>query len=118
MCLFIISSPGVMENGLGYEVVKAINPKMVYAEISGYGKRGHGKITGAGTLLLQSMTGLAFTTGNGTNGPVPLVFLVLQIFYARTISAGYFRCTDTEAKTGTGALIEVSLMESLLDFSV
>ena len=57
--------PGVMEKtGFGYEAVKQINPRIIYAVISGYGKEGPWRNKPGQDLLLQSMTGLAFTTGN------------------------------------------------------
>lgn len=109
--------PGVMEkNGLDYATVKAINPKLVYAEISGYGKRGPWKNNPGQDLLLQSMTGLAFTTGNGTNGPVPFGISVADILCGAQLVQGILAALIRRQKTGSGAVIEVSLMESLLDF--
>lgn len=109
--------PGVMEkNGLGYEAVAAINPKMVYAEISGYGKKGPWKNNPGQDLLLQSMTGLAFTTGNGTNGPVPFGISIADILCGAQLVQGILGALIRRQKTGGGALIEISLMESLLDF--
>ncbi len=109
--------PGVMEkNGLGYEAVKAINPKMVYAEISGYGKRGPWKNNPGQDLLLQSMTGLAFTTGNGTNGPVPFGISIADILCGAQLVQGILAALIRRQKTNSGAQIEISLMESLLDF--
>lgn len=109
--------PGVMEkNGLGYDVVKIINPKMVYAEISGYGKKGPWKNKPGQDLLLQSVTGLAFTTGNGTNGPVPFGISIADILCGAQLVQGILGALIRRQKTGSGALIEISLMESLLDF--
>lgn len=109
--------PGVMEkNGLGYDVVKSINPKMVYAEISGYGKKGPWKNKPGQDLLLQSVTGLAFTTGNGTNGPVPFGSSIADILCGAQLVQGILAALIRRQKTGSGALIEISLMESLLDF--
>lgn len=109
--------PGVMEkNGLDYATVKAINPKLVYAEISGYGKRGPWKNNPGQDLLLQSMTGLAFTTGNGTNGPVPFGISIADILCGAQLVQGILAALIRRQKTGNGAVIEISLMESLLDF--
>jgi CoA:oxalate CoA-transferase len=109
--------PGVMEkNGFGYDAVKSMNPKMIYAEISGYGKKGPWKNKPGQDLLLQSVTGLAFTTGNGTNGPVPFGISIADILCGAQLVQGILAALIRRQKTGTGALIEVSLMESLLDF--
>ena len=49
--------PGIMQKaGLDYDEVKAINPKIIYAEITGYGKNGPWKDRPGQDLLLQSMT--------------------------------------------------------------
>src|SRR5688572_21037189 len=109
--------PGVMKKtGLDYDLVKAINPRLIYSEISGYGKKGLWKHKPGQDLLLQSMTGLAYTTGNGNNGPVPFGIAVADILSGAQLVQGIIAALIRRQKTGTGALIEVSLMESLLDF--
>ena len=109
--------PGVMDKlGLGYTTAKEINPRIVYAKISGYGKEGPWKSKPGQDLLLQAMTGLAYTTGNGDNGPVPFGIAVGDILSGAQLVQGIIAALIRRQKTGTGALIEVSLMESLLDF--
>lgn len=109
--------PEVMgRNGLDYVAVNAINPRIIYAEISGYGKTGPWKDKPGQDLLLQSMTGLAYTTGNGNNGPVPFGISIADIMAGSQLVQGILGGLIRRHKTGKGALIEVSLMESLLDF--
>ena len=109
--------PGVMDKlGLGYTTAKEINPRIIYSKISGYGKEGPWKSKPGQDLLLQAMTGLAYTTGNGDNGPVPFGIAVGDILCGAQLVQGIIAALIRRQKTGTGALIEVSLMESLLDF--
>lgn len=109
--------PGVMQkSGLGYESVKSLNPRLIYAEISGYGKAGMWKAKPGQDLLLQSITGLTFTTGNGSNGPVPFGIAIADILAGSHLVQGILAALIRRQKRGIGALIEVSLMESLLDF--
>lgn len=109
--------PGVMEkNGLGFDAVHAINPRIVYAEISGYGKQGPWKNKPGQDLLLQSMTGLAKTTGNGDNGPVPFGVAIADIICGSQLVQAILGALISRHKTGKGARVEISLMESLLDF--
>lgn len=109
--------PGVMERtGLGYAAVRMINPKLIYAEISGYGKAGPWKNKPGQDLLLQSMTGLALTTGNGKNGPVPFGIAVADILCGSQLVQGILAALIRRQRTGNGALIELSLMETLIDF--
>lgn len=109
--------PGVMEKtGLGYDVAKQINPRLIYAVISGYGKEGPWKNKPGQDLLLQSMTGLAYTTGNGSNGPVPFGVSIADILCGSQLVQGILAALIRRQKRNEGALIEVSLMESMLDF--
>lgn len=109
--------PEVMgRNGLDYTAVNAINPRIIYAAISGYGTKGPWKDKPGQDLLLQSMTGLAYTTGNGNNGPVPFGISIADIMAGSQLVQGILGGLIRRHKTGKGALIEVSLMESLLDF--
>ncbi len=109
--------PEVMgRNGLDYSAVNAINPRIIYAAISGYGTKGPWKDKPGQDLLLQSMTGLAYTTGNGNNGPVPFGISIADIMAGSQLVQGILGGLIRRHKTGKGALIEVSLMESLLDF--
>jgi CoA:oxalate CoA-transferase len=109
--------PGVMQkNGLDHASVKMINPRLIYAEISGYGKEGPWKNKPGQDLLLQSMTGLAYTTGNGSNGPVPFGIAIADILSGAQLVQGIIAALIRRQKNGAGALIEISLMESLLDF--
>jgi len=109
--------PGVMrKTGLDYDAVKQINPRLIYAEISGYGKEGPWKNKPGQDLLLQSMTGLAYTTGNGINGPVPFGVAIADILSGAQLVQGIIAALIRRHKKGVGALIEISLAESLLDF--
>jgi CoA:oxalate CoA-transferase len=109
--------PGVMQRaGLDYNAVKEINSRLIYAAISGYGNEGPWKNKPGQDLLLQSMTGLAYTTGNGINGPVPFGIAIADILSGAQLVQGIIAALIRRHKKGVGALIEVSLMESLLDF--
>lgn len=109
--------PGVMrKTGLDYDAVKQINPRLIYAEISGYGKEGPWRNKPGQDLLLQSMTGLAYTTGNGINGPVPFGVAIADILSGAQLVQGIIGALIRRHKKGIGALVEISLAESLLDF--
>lgn len=109
--------PGVMERaGLDYAAVKAVNPKIIYAEITGYGKRGPWRNRPGQDLLLQSMSGLVYTSGNETDSPVPFGIAIADIICGAHLVQGILAALIRRHKKGVGALIEVSLMESLLDF--
>jgi CoA:oxalate CoA-transferase len=109
--------PGIMEKvGLDYASVKGINPRLVYAEISGYGKEGPWKNKPGQDLLLQAVTGLAYTTGNATDAPVPFGLSIADSLCGAQMVQGILAALIRRQKTNQGTLVSMSLMESLLDF--
>lgn len=109
--------PGIMEKvGLDYASVKSINPRLVYAEISGYGKEGSWKNKPGQDLLLQAVTGLAYTTGNATDAPVPFGLSIADYLCGAQMVQGILAALIRRQKTNQGTLVSMSLMESLLDF--
>ncbi len=109
--------PGVMEKvGLDYASVQQINPKIIYAEISGFGKRGPWKHRPGQDLLLQSIAGLTFTTANKEDHPTPFGLSIGDFLCGAQMVQGILAALIRRHKTGKGALIELSLLESLLDF--
>ncbi|MCU1750041.1 CaiB/BaiF CoA transferase family protein [Pseudomonas sp. 6D_7.1_Bac1] len=65
--------PGVMERlGLGYEALKAINPRLIYVSITGYGQSGPYKDRAGHDINYLALTGLASYTGRQDSGPLPL----------------------------------------------
>lgn len=109
--------PGVMEKvGLDYNAVKKMAPKIIYAEITGYGKEGPWKDKPGQDLLLQSLSGLVYTSGNEDDDPVPFGIAIADILCGAHLVQGILAAVIRRHKKGIGALVEVSLLESLLDF--
>lgn len=109
--------PGVMEKiGLDYSTVQAINPKMVYASVTGYGTEGPWAKKPGQDLLVQSMSGFANLTGNKNDGPVPVGAAVSDIITGTHLAHGILASLLKREKTNKGSLVEVSLLESTLDF--
>lgn len=109
--------PGVMEkSGLSYEDVLAINPRIIYAAVSGYGKKGPWKNKPGQDLLVQSLSGLTYTTGNAGSHPTPFGLAIADMMAGAHLVQGILAALIRRNKTGMPALVEVSLMESVLDF--
>ncbi len=109
--------PGVMERaGLGAEAVMKLNPAIIYAEISGYGKTGPWKNLPGQDLLVQSMSGLVYTSGNAGDHPVPFGLSIADSICGNQLVQAILAALIRRHKTGKGAHIEMSLMESVLDF--
>ena len=109
--------PGVIEKaGFGYEAVTAINPRIVYGEITGYGKTGPWHDKPGQDLLVQSLSGLPWLNGNADQPPVPFGLAVSDMFAGAHLVQGILACLLQRGITGKGSKVEVSLLESTLDF--
>lgn len=109
--------PGVMQRlGLDYEVVKSINPNIIYSEIDGYGNIGPWKDLPGQDLLLQSVSGLAWLSNNENTTPTPMGVAVVDILAGAHLVQGILSTLYQRAITGEGALVQVSMFESILDF--
>jgi CoA:oxalate CoA-transferase len=109
--------PGVMERlGLDYEKIKSINPSIIYGEISGYGEDGPWKNLPGQDLLLQSVSGLAWLSNNNNTIPTPMGVAVVDILAGAHLVQGILATLYQRAISGEGALVQVSMFESILDF--
>lgn len=108
--------PGVMERrGLHFEAVKAIRPSIVYTQISGYGETGPWKNKPGQDLLIQSLSGLAYTTGSGTDAPTPMGLGIGDYLCGNQAVQFIIASLLKAKKSGQGTLLQLSLLESLLD---
>ena len=109
--------PGTMEKfGLSYEEVRRINPRLVYAEISGYGTEGPWRNKPGQDLLAQSVSGLTWLSGDAESPPTPMGIAVVDLLCGAHLLQGILAALVRRGKTGRGALVQVSLLESALDF--
>ncbi len=109
--------PGVMERiGLDYETVKTFNAKIVYGTVTGYGTEGPWRDKPGQDLLAQSMSGLTWLSGDATQGPVPMGLAIADMFAGAHLTQGILACLVRRGVTGKGGRVEVSLMESILDY--
>ena len=109
--------PGVMERlGLDYETVTSINPSIIYAEVSGYGNEEEWKYLPGQDLLLQSVSGLTWLSNNNNDLPTPMGVSVVDILAGAHVAQGILATLYQRAITGEGALVQVSMFESILDF--
>jgi CoA:oxalate CoA-transferase len=108
--------PGVMQRvGLDYASAKEINPRLIYGVVTGYGNEGPWAGKPGQDLLVQSVSGLAYLSGSAIDGPVPFGLSVTDIMCGNHLAQGLMAALIKRAKTNTGVLVEVSLLESALD---
>lgn len=109
--------PGVMARlELDYPSVKAINPRLVYGEITGYGDQGPWQNRPGQDLLLQALSGLTWLSGSKEDGPVAMGVPVADIFTGAQLVQGILAAVFSREFTGEGAHVEISMLEAMLDF--
>jgi crotonobetainyl-CoA:carnitine CoA-transferase CaiB-like acyl-CoA transferase len=111
--------PGVLKKlGLDYASVRQINPRLVYGTITGYGNEGPWAEKPGQDLLAQSLSGLTWLSGDGgeSAAPVPMGLAVADMFAGHFLAQGILALLVRRGSSGTGGLVETSLLESLIDF--
>lgn len=109
--------PGTMEKKkLDYESVKRLNHEIIYATISGYGQDGPWRNKPGQDLLIQSLSGITHTTGNKDDNPTPFGLAIGDYLCGNQAVQGILAALLRKKKTGRGAKIELSLMETAIDF--
>lgn len=109
--------PGVMQKiGLDYPSVFRINPQIIYGEISGYGTEGEWSHLPGQDLLLQAVSGITYNNAEGTQSPVPLGVAVADIMAGTHLAQGILACLLQRLRDNKGAYVQISMLESLLDF--
>ncbi|WP_275787074.1 CaiB/BaiF CoA transferase family protein [Pararhizobium gei] len=109
--------PGVIERlGLDYEAVRQINPRIVYASISGYGNDGPWVKRPGQDLLAQSRSGVMWLNGDEGQGPVPFGLAIGDMLAGAAAAQGILAALVRRGISGNGSLVETSLLEVLVDF--
>ena len=109
--------PGVMAKlELDYDTVRQINPGIVYGEVSVYGDEGEWKDLPGQDLLLQAVSGITYLSGSKDDPPIPMGIAVADIVAGTHLGQGVLAALYRKQLHGTGSLIQVSMLESLLDF--
>jgi formyl-CoA transferase len=111
--------PGVAERlGVGYPALAAVNPRLVYCSVSGFGGTGPYASRGGYDLIAQGMSGVISVTGE-EDGPlaksgVPLSDLAAGLFAAYGILAAL----EEREESGLGQHVDTSLLEAAMALTV
>lgn len=109
--------PGVMDRlGLGYEALKAINPRIIYACISGFGQTGPDSPEAGYDGKIQAMSGIMSITGHEETGPVRAGFAVCDTLTGMTCAFGVASALFQRTHTGVGQFVDVSMLDATLAF--
>lgn len=111
--------PGVTQRlGIDYPTLNAINPRLIYASISGFGQTGPWSGRPGFDLIAQAMSGVMSATGQPNGPPTKSVVPVSDIGCALFTVYGILSAFIQRGKTGRGQYIDAALFEAAIAFSI
>ena len=107
--------PGTMDRlGLGYDALKAVNPKLIYCSISGYGQDGPSRDEAAMDLVVQASSGLLSITGTEDGEVTRCGYGVSDITAGMFAAIGILTALHSRHRTNEGQFIDVSMFDSMI----
>jgi CoA:oxalate CoA-transferase len=104
--------PGTLERlGLGYEALRALNPGLIYAAVSGFGHTGPWRQRPAYDLIVQALGGLMSVTGHPGGPPTKAGTSVGDLTGGLFTLAGIAAALYHRARTGDGMKVDVSMLD-------
>ncbi|HXG09324.1 MAG TPA: CaiB/BaiF CoA-transferase family protein [Gemmataceae bacterium] len=104
--------PGTLERlGLGYDRLRELNPRLIYAAVSGFGQTGPHSRRPAYDMIVQAMGGLMSVTGHPGGPPTKAGTSIGDITGGLFLLAGIAAALYHREKTGEGLLVDVSMLD-------
>ncbi|KES24957.1 MULTISPECIES: CaiB/BaiF CoA-transferase family protein [Pseudomonas] len=105
--------PGVMDKlGVGYEALKAINPRLIYVSITGYGQTGPYRDRAGHDINYLALAGVASYTGRKDTGPLPLGVQLADIAGGSLHGVmGLLAAVIHRQQTGEGQQVDISMTD-------
>ena len=112
--------PGVLDRaGLGWEALHEVNPRLIYASVSGFGHSGPYRERGGLDLIAQAMSGIMSFTGEpGAARPVSAGAPVADVTAGVYVAVGVLAALNHRHRTGEGQHVEATLLESAMAHTV
>jgi len=106
---------GTMDRmGLGYEALKEVNPRIIYASSTGYGQTGPNLNLPAFDPIVQAMTGVMALTGRPSDPPLKAGVIMCDVLGAAHLCTGILGAIRYRDRTGMGTMVEISMQEATL----
>ena len=107
--------PGTMERlGLGYEALRALNRRLIYCSISGYGQTGPAREEAAMDLILQASSGLISMTGTAAGEQARSGYSVADITAGMFAVIGILTALHHRERSGEGQYVDVSMFDAMI----
>ncbi len=104
--------------GIDYATLREINPRLVYAGISGYGDEGPLRDRPGQDLLLQSFTGLTMNAGRASGLPHPSPLYMVDTSASHLACEGILAALVARGRTGVGQEIKVSMVGAIMEMQI
>jgi crotonobetainyl-CoA:carnitine CoA-transferase CaiB-like acyl-CoA transferase len=105
-------TPGTMEKlGLGYEVLKKINPGVVWASVTGYGQTGPYRDRPSYDIIVQAMGGVMSYTGEPDGPPVRCGIPIGDLGGSVFAVIGILSALVSRSVTGEGRMVDISMLD-------
>jgi crotonobetainyl-CoA:carnitine CoA-transferase CaiB-like acyl-CoA transferase len=99
------------KHGLDYESLKALNPRLIYCSITGFGQDGPYAARGGYDFMVQAMSGAMSITGEANGPPLKTGYATADLFTAMYAAAGILAALHKRHETGKGAHLDLSLLD-------
>ena len=108
---------GVMDRlGIGYEALSKINPRLIYAAISGFGQTGPDRTEAGYDGRIQAMSGIMSITGHPESGPVRAGFAACDMLSGMTAAFAVSSALFQRTHTNRGQMVDVAMLDATLSF--
>lgn len=116
--IFETFRPGAAERwGIGYEAVRAVNPRIVYCSLSGYGQSGPYRDRAGHDLNYLALTGLLAANGAAGGPPIPPAVQIADLSGGMLATISILAALIGRGKTGVGQYLDISLFEAALSWT-
>lgn len=103
---------GLKKYGLDYDSLSAINPRLIYASLTGFGQDGPDAAKPGYDYIIQGLSGLMSITGAADGMPHKVGVAVVDLFAGLQLTVGIQAALLARARTGRGQHVDVSLLDS------
>jgi CoA:oxalate CoA-transferase len=106
-------SPGTMDDwGLSYDALSEINPRLIYASVSGFGRDSKYSRAPALDMVIQAMSGIMAATGLPDQPPLMSGILLIDTLVSPYVVAGVLASLYMRERTGKGERIEIAMRDA------
>jgi crotonobetainyl-CoA:carnitine CoA-transferase CaiB-like acyl-CoA transferase len=104
--------------GIGYEDLKALNPRLIYCSISGYGQTGPEADRPGYDFIMQAESGLMSITGEADGGPLRVGVAITDIVAGMVATQSILAALLQARETGQGQFIDIALLDCALNLLI